>query len=108
MSAARTNRYMGATVARAGIARAVVVAGTVVALILVAGIVLTLLGANTSNDIFKAVHDAARFLAGPFRGLFSLSSPQGDPGGQLGHRGGRVVRPRPPHRAADPALTGVR
>lgn len=74
MSAARTNRYMGATVARAGIARAVVVAGTVVALILVAGIVLTLLGANTSNDIFKAVHDAARFLAGPFRGLFSLSS----------------------------------
>ena len=74
MSAARTNRYMGATVARAGIARAVVVAGTVVALILVAGIVLTLLGANTSNDIFKAVHDAARFLAGPFRGLFSLST----------------------------------
>ena len=74
MSAARTNRYMGATVARAGIARAVVIAGTVVALILVAGIVLTLLGASASNDIVKAVHDAARFLAGPFRGLFHLDS----------------------------------
>ena len=74
MSAARTNRYMGATVARAGIARAVVLIGTVVALILVAGILLTLLGANASNDIVKVVHDAARFLAGPFRGLFHLSS----------------------------------
>jgi hypothetical protein len=74
MSAARTNRYMGATVARAGIARAVVLVGTVVALVLVAGILLTVLDANASNDIVKAVHDAARFLAGPFRGLFHLSS----------------------------------
>jgi hypothetical protein len=74
MSAARTNRYMGTAVARAGVARAVVVAGTAVALILIAGIVLTLLGANPSNAIVKVVHDAARFLAGPFRGLFSLGS----------------------------------
>lgn len=72
MSAARTNRYMGAAVARAGVARAVVLIGTVVALILVAGIGLTLLGANASNDIVKVVHDAGRFLAGPFRGLFNL------------------------------------
>jgi hypothetical protein len=74
MSAARTNRYMGTAVARAGVARAVVMAGTAVALILIAGIVLTLLGANPSNGIVKVVHDAARFLAGPFRGLFSLGS----------------------------------
>jgi hypothetical protein len=74
MSAARTNRYMGATVAKAGIARAVVLVGAVVALILIAGIVLTLLGANPANGIVKAIHDAARFLAGPFRGLFHLNS----------------------------------
>jgi hypothetical protein len=65
---------MGTAVARAGVARAVVMAGTAVALILIAGIVLTLLGANPSNGIVKVVHDAARFLAGPFRGLFSLGS----------------------------------
>jgi hypothetical protein len=65
---------MGATVAKAGIARAVVLIGTAVALILIAGIVLTLLGANPSNGIVKVVHDAGRFLAGPFRGLFSLGS----------------------------------
>jgi hypothetical protein len=77
MSAARTNRYMGATVARAGIARAVVLIGTVVALILIAAIVLTVLGASSSNGIVKAIHDAGRFLAGPFRGLFHLSSHKG-------------------------------
>jgi hypothetical protein len=77
MSAARTNRYMGATVARAGVARAVVLIGTVVALILIVAIVLTLLGANSSNSIVNAIHDAGRFLAGPFRGLFHLSSRKG-------------------------------
>lgn len=77
MSAARTNRYVGATVAKAGIARAIVMIGAVVALILILAIVLTLLGASSSNGIVKAIHDAGRFLAGPFRGLFHLSSRKG-------------------------------
>jgi hypothetical protein len=68
----RANRYAGAAVARASVARAVIVVGTIVALILVAGILLVVLGANHSNEIVKAVRSAARFLAGPFAGLFSL------------------------------------
>jgi hypothetical protein len=58
--------------ARAGLARAVTLIGAIVALILVAGIVLVLLGANRSNGLVQAVHDAANFLAGPFNGLFNL------------------------------------
>ena len=58
--------------ARIAIARVVMLIGSVVALILVAGIVLTLLGANPANQIVKVVHDAARWLAGPFDGLFKV------------------------------------
>ena len=36
------------------------------------GIVLVALEANSSNDIVQVVRDAARFLAGPFDGLFTL------------------------------------
>jgi sensor histidine kinase regulating citrate/malate metabolism len=60
--------------ARVAIARVVMLVGSVVALILVAGIVLTLLGANPANQIVKLVHDAARWLAGPFDGLFKLNN----------------------------------
>jgi hypothetical protein len=74
MGTARANRYAGSAMARASLARAVMIAATAVALILVAGILLVVLGANQSNDIVKVVHDAARFLAGPFDGLFTLDS----------------------------------
>jgi hypothetical protein len=74
MSIARANRYAAAANARATLARLVILVATAVALVLVAGILLVVLGANTSNDIVKAVHDAARFLAGPFDGLFKLDS----------------------------------
>jgi len=74
MGTMRANRYAGAAVARASIARAVMLLGTVVALILVAAILLFVLGANPSNAIVKAVHDAGKFLAGPFKGLFHLDS----------------------------------
>jgi hypothetical protein len=60
--------------ARASLARAIILAATVVALILVAGIVLIALEANRSNDIVQVVRDAASFLAGPFDGLFTLDS----------------------------------
>ncbi len=74
MGIARTNRYQSAAVARASIARFVILAATAVALILVLGIVLVLLEANRSNDIVHFVRDAASFLAGPFDGLFTLDS----------------------------------
>jgi hypothetical protein len=69
---ARANRYQGAAVARASLARAVILIATVVALVLVLGIVLVVLEANAANDLVKLVHDAAKFLAGPFDGLFDL------------------------------------
>lgn len=74
MGTARANRYAGAAVARASLARLVMLVATTVALILVAGIVLVVLEANPSNDIVQAVRDAASFLAGPFAGLFTLDS----------------------------------
>ena len=60
--------------ARASIAKFVILVATVVALVLILGIVLVLLEANRSNDIVQAVRDAASFLAGPFDGLFKLDS----------------------------------
>ncbi len=44
----------------------------IVVLIIVAGIVLVLFKANATNTIVSDVHDAARWLAGPFDGIFSF------------------------------------
>ena len=44
----------------------------IMVLIIVAGIVLVLFKANATNAIVSDVHDAARWLAGPFDGIFSL------------------------------------
>jgi hypothetical protein len=74
MGSMRANRYAGAAVARASIARFIVLLATVVALVLILGIVLVLLEANRSNDLVHAIRDAASFLAGPFDGLFNLDS----------------------------------
>jgi hypothetical protein len=46
----------------------------IVVVIIVAGIVLVLLKANPTNTIVADVYDAARWLAGPFDGIFSLHS----------------------------------
>jgi hypothetical protein len=73
MATIRANRYAGSAAARASVARAIVLIGTVVALILVAGILLVVLGANASNGLVKAIYDAGKFLAGPFAGLFKPS-----------------------------------
>jgi hypothetical protein len=72
MITARADRYAGAAAARASIARVVILVATAVAAVLVLGVVLVALEANPSNDIVQAVRDAARFLAGPFDGLFTL------------------------------------
>ena len=70
----RSNRYAGRAIARASVAKTVVLVATVVALILVAGILLVVLKANRSNDIVQGVRDAAGFLAGPFDNLFTMDS----------------------------------
>jgi hypothetical protein len=46
----------------------------IIVLIIVAGIVLVLLKANSATSIVSDVHDAARWFAGPFDGIFSLHS----------------------------------
>jgi hypothetical protein len=74
MGALRARRYAGGAMARASLARFIVLVASAVALVLVVGIVLVLLEANRSNDLVQAVRDAASFLAGPFDGLFTLDS----------------------------------
>jgi hypothetical protein len=74
MGTARANRYAGGAMARASLARAVVLVATVVAVVLLVGIALVALEANRSNDIVQVVRDAAAFLAGPFDGLFTLEN----------------------------------
>jgi hypothetical protein len=72
MSTMRANRYAGTGGGGAALARVVMLVATLVAAVLVAGILLTVLGANASNEIVQATRDAARFLAGPFKGLFTF------------------------------------
>jgi len=47
---------------------------SVVVLIIVAGILLVVLKANPANSIVAEVHSWARWLAGPFDGMFSFHS----------------------------------
>ena len=70
----RANRHAGAAIARASIARAVMLLTSAIALVLVAGILLVVLEANRSNELVQFVRDAASLLAGPFDGLFTLDS----------------------------------
>jgi hypothetical protein len=44
----------------------------IVAIIIVLGILLVVLKANMGNALVKDVHDAAKFLVGPFDGIFKL------------------------------------
>jgi uncharacterized protein involved in cysteine biosynthesis len=54
------------------LARVVSLVVSVVVLIIVAGILLVVLKANPTNSIVSQVHDWARWLAGPFDGIFSF------------------------------------
>jgi hypothetical protein len=74
MSTFRERRYGYGLPARAALARLVTLVAAGVAAIVVIGILLVVLGANQSNELVKAVMDAARWLAGPFRDLFSFDS----------------------------------
>ena len=66
------SRGFGAVIG--ALARVVHLIVGIIVLIIVAGIVLVLLKANATNTIVSDVHDAARWLAGPFDGIFSFHS----------------------------------
>ena len=57
-----------------GLARLVMLVAWGVAAVIVAGILLVVLEANPSNAVVEAVTDAARWLAGPFKDMFSLDN----------------------------------
>ncbi len=58
------------------LARLVRLVTGVVVTIIVAGILLVVLDANMSNTIVSNVNDAAKWLVGPFKDVFSLSNPK--------------------------------
>ena len=64
----------GSGAAMGTLARVVRLVIGIIVLIIVAGIVLVLLKANAANAIVSDVHDAARWFAGPFDGIFSFHS----------------------------------
>lgn len=57
-----------------GAARVIGAIAAAIATVIVVGILLTVLEANRSNDVVALVLDAARWLVGPFKGLFDLDS----------------------------------
>jgi hypothetical protein len=56
------------------VARLIRTLGWIVAAIIVAGILLFVFSANPHNALVSDIHDAAAWLVGPFKNLFSLSS----------------------------------
>jgi hypothetical protein len=52
------------------VARLIWLIAVLVALVIAAGIVLIVLKANPGNSVVSTVHDAAKFLVGPFDGIF--------------------------------------
>ena len=54
------------------LARVVRTATTVAVVLIVAGILIHLLGANTSNGLVSALNDAAKWLVQPFDNVFHL------------------------------------
>jgi hypothetical protein len=54
------------------VARLVSLITSIVVAVLVIGILLVVLDANSGNQIVKALLDAAKFLAGPFKNVFTL------------------------------------
>jgi uncharacterized protein involved in cysteine biosynthesis len=60
--------------ARGLLVRVVQLIVSLVVLIIVAGILLVVLKANPANSIVSEVHSWARWLAGPFDGMFSFHS----------------------------------
>lgn len=58
------------------LARVLEVVVAVVASIIAIGVLLVVLEANPDNAIVDAIHDAARWLVGPFEDFFTLDDPK--------------------------------
>lgn len=56
------------------LARLVAFAATIVFAIIALGIVLRVVDANGANGVVSTVHDAGRWLVGPFDGMFTADS----------------------------------
>ena len=56
------------------LARLVMLVAWLVAAVIAAGILLVVLEANPTNAVVEAVTDAARWLAGPFKEMFTFDS----------------------------------
>ena len=56
------------------LARLVALVGSVVAAVIVIGILLVVFEASARADVVEWITDAAKWLAGPVRGLFNLDS----------------------------------
>ena len=54
------------------LAKALEIVVAVVAMIIAVGVLLVVLEANPENAIVEAIHDAARWLVGPFEDFFTL------------------------------------
>jgi hypothetical protein len=74
MEAMRTRTVAPVHSARFALARVVALIGSLVAAVIVAGILLVVLDASMRADVVEWITDAARWLAGPFHGLFNLDS----------------------------------
>jgi hypothetical protein len=56
------------------LARVVALIGSLVAAVIVLGILLVVFDASARADVVEWITDAAKWLAGPFHGLFNLDS----------------------------------
>jgi hypothetical protein len=74
MEAMGTRTVSPVNSARVALARAVRIAGSAVAGLIVAGILLVVLDANPRNEFVELVTDAARWLTDPFHGVFDPES----------------------------------
>ena len=56
------------------VARLIRLVASLVVLLIVVAIVLRLVGANGSNTVVSDIHDAAGWLVGPFKNVFSVKN----------------------------------
>ena len=74
MEATRTRPVGPVSSGLSTLARVVALIGSLVAAVIVIGILLVVLEASKDADIVRWITDAAEWLVGPFTGLFNLDS----------------------------------
>ena len=74
MEAPRTRTAARVHSGRFTLARLVALVGSLVAAVIVVGILLVVFDVSQRADVVEWITDAARWLAGPFHGLFNLDS----------------------------------